>query len=192
MLSIYSSQRNKTVPVSFGLTFIKPYLPFLVAFMVVLTLTTIFSLSLVSGYHTYVLMNSFMGFFYIVFAIPKLFDTQGFSVNFSKYDVVAKKFPNYAKIYPFIELTLGSALLLNTSESSHLITYVTLGSIIIVSGVSLLGIGRALKHNMNLDCACLGSKFSFPLSFVAVLENSSMLCMAILMLVLPSMSAMPM
>ncbi len=57
------------------------------------------------------MMTNFMGGFFIVFSFFKFLDLKGFSDAYRTYDVVAKTFPLYGWIYPFLELALGVAYL---------------------------------------------------------------------------------
>ena len=52
-------------------------------------------------------MHGFMGVFLLIFAVLKIFDLKGFRRGFRMYDILARQVPDYAFVYPFIELGLG-------------------------------------------------------------------------------------
>lgn len=121
-------------------------------------------------------MHFFMGFFFCQFAMLKLFHLAGFAEGFQKYDLVAKKFPFYAYVYPFIELLLGLCYL------SFIYQEVTYSFTVLVMGVSAVGVIKALKSGLNLKCACMGTVLDVPLSTVTLSEDIVMGGMALLML----------
>ena len=52
-------------------------------------------------------MAHFMGAFFLTFAFFKLLDIRGFASSYQAYDILARKWPAYGLIYPFLELALG-------------------------------------------------------------------------------------
>ena|SRR6266480_235851 len=122
-------------------------------------------------------MHDFMGFFLLVFSMFKLFDLEGFADGFQMYDLLAKHVRAYAYLYAFIELALGLGYLAHWQPK--LIYLVTL----IVMTFGGLGVIRALTKRLDIECACLGTVLSVPLSTVAVIEDLGMAGMAATMLV---------
>lgn len=121
-------------------------------------------------------MNTFMGGFFVVFAFFKLLDVRGFADAFRSYDWAARRFPIYASVYPFVELALGIAFL---SGFAPTVTYsVTL----LVMAVGLFGVTQALMTKRRIQCACLGTVFKLPMSFVTFVEDGLMVGMALAML----------
>jgi hypothetical protein len=127
-------------------------------------------------------MNTFMGFFFLVFGLMKVFNTSGFAEAFSKYDPIAKRARVYAKVYPFIEIELGLVLLSNYPTNSWMGNNIVNTIIAIITGVTLVGIINSLRKKEDLHCACLGASVDLPLSKVAAFENGLMFLMAISML----------
>lgn len=123
-------------------------------------------------------MHLFMGFFLINFSMFKLFNIPGFADGFQMYDLLAKRFRPYAFIYPFLELGLGLAYL---SEIALVPTYIFT---IVLMSFGALGVFVALKHQLKISCACMGTVLDVPLSTVAVVEDLGMTAMAISMLLL--------
>lgn len=153
-------------------------------------LKQLFPLFLIFGYIilAFVLMNykafdlaefmpDFMGLFYIVFSFFKFLDLKGFTQSFKMYDPLAKAFPNYGWIYPFIELALGITFLTRYQiEISLIITLVVLG-------ITTVGVTKALVRKSKIQCACLGTALKLPMTKATFIENAVMILMAVFMLV---------
>ncbi len=84
--------------------------------------------------------------------------------------------PDYAFVYPFIELGLG---LLYLSFLWPVATYI---ATIIVFAFGTLGVLSALRDGLDIDCPCMGSILSVPLSTVTLTEDLAMVAMAGVML----------
>jgi copper chaperone CopZ len=121
-------------------------------------------------------MPHFMAGFFLVFSFFKMLDLSGFASSYAMYDVLAKKLPAYAYIYPFIELGLGSAYLLGYKPM--LINSITL----IVMGFSSIGVILAVSNKQKIRCACLGTGFNLPMTTVTIIEDLLMAAMAAWML----------
>lgn len=117
-------------------------------------------------------MHDFMGFFLVVFSLFKFFDLSGFADGFQMYDLLAKPFRPYAMVYPFIELGLGLAYL-----AAWQLSFVY-GATVLVMIFGSLGVLRALRKGLDVNCACLGTTLKVPLSTVALLEDFGMAAMA--------------
>jgi prepilin signal peptidase PulO-like enzyme (type II secretory pathway) len=154
----------------------RSYRPFILATFLVIVSTYLLTL------WTHHLMDEFMGSFFMIFALPKLFNIEGFAKSFSRYDLIAKKYLNYARSYPFIELFIGFAYLINYPMRSTTDNKVINLTVVFLTTVGILGVAISLRQNKKLSCACLGSKFEFPLSKITIFENSLMLAMALSML----------
>jgi hypothetical protein len=122
-------------------------------------------------------MRDFMGFFLVVFSMFKLFNLEGFADGFQMYDLLAKPFRPYAYVYPFIELALGLGYLAHWQPR---IIYI---ATICVMLFGALGVIRALMKGLDLECACMGTVLSVPLSTVALLEDFGMAAMAGMMMI---------
>lgn len=124
------------------------------------------------------LMNTFMGGFFVVFSFFKFLNLKGFVEAYSTYDIVARRYPWYGYVYPFIELGLGVAYLLGTFPvGTNLVTFV-------VMAVSTVGVVKALLKKNDIECACLGTIFKLPMTKVTFFEDSLMAGMAVVMLFL--------
>lgn len=121
-------------------------------------------------------MLDFMGLFYVVFSFFKFLDLKGFPDSFKMYDPLAKMFPVYGWIYPFIELILGLLFLTRTQINLALVTT------IIILGITTIGVTRVLLNKKSIQCACLGTALKLPMTKATFIENSVMLVMALIML----------
>ena len=78
--------------------------------------------------------------------------------------------------YPFVELALGAAYL--TGFRPVATNVVTL----VVMGVGTVGVVKSLLARRKIRCACLGTVFNLPMSYVTLVEDLLMVAMAAVML----------
>ena len=124
------------------------------------------------------LMRHFMAGFFIVFAFFKFLNLESFADSYQMYDIVAAKWKGWGFIYPFIELSLGVAYLINIFPF-----YINLITIVVL-GISSIGVIKSNLDNKKIKCACLGDVFNLPMSTVTIVEDLSMVAMALAMLFL--------
>ena len=122
-------------------------------------------------------MHDFMGFFLVVFSMFKFFNMEGFADGFQMYDLLAKPFRPYAYIYPCIELGLGLGYLAHWQPMG---IYTATVAVMVFGS---LGVFNALRKGLDLECACMGTVLSVPLSTVALVEDFGMAAMAGAMLI---------
>ena len=119
-------------------------------------------------------LRMFMGTFFLVFGVFKLLDLKGFAVSFMGYDIIAKRFTNYAYAYPFIESVLALGYFLNISNTEWItLIFMVIGSI---------GVFKELMRGSKIKCACLGTYIKLPLTTVSLVEDVAMGAMALLMI----------
>ncbi|MEZ6185542.1 MAG: hypothetical protein R3F62_11100 [Planctomycetota bacterium] len=123
-------------------------------------------------------MHAYMGVFLSVFALLKLFDPSGFADGFQMYDLLAKRGRVYAYVYPVLELGLGLGYL------SFLWPTAIYAATIAVFTFGALGVISALRRGLDIECPCMGSILSVPLSTVTLTEDGFMVGMAIALLAL--------
>lgn len=123
-------------------------------------------------------MHDFMGLFLLVFAMLKLFDLPGFADGFEMYDLLASRVRPYGYIYPFIELVLALGYLAAWRPD---VVYI---ATIAVMTFGALGVLNALRKGLDIECPCMGSVLSVPLSTVTLTEDLGMAAMAGAMLAL--------
>ncbi|MEJ0102103.1 MAG: MauE/DoxX family redox-associated membrane protein [Bacteroidota bacterium] len=121
-------------------------------------------------------MQHFMAGFFIVFSFFKLMNLRGFAEGYGSYDIVAKQFPAWGFIYPFVELALGILFLTGLeSRGTAIATF-------IVMGVSSIGVIQSLLQKKVFQCACLGTIIKLPLSKVTLFEDLLMVFMSAMIL----------
>jgi copper chaperone CopZ len=122
-------------------------------------------------------MRYFMAGFFLVFSFFKLLDIRAFANAYAGYDLLAARWHGWGLVYPFVELTLGTAYLANFNPIlTHWVT-------VIVMGFSAIGVIRAVANKTQIQCACLGTVFKLPMSTVTIVEDVGMVLMAAWMLV---------
>jgi len=122
-------------------------------------------------------MRYFMAGFFLVFSFFKLLDLQSFANAYADYDLLAQRWRTWGLIYPFVELALGLAYLVQWQPAlTNLLT-------LIVMGFSAIGVLRAVLGQQEIRCACLGTVFQLPMSTVTIIEDLGMAGMAGLMLI---------
>ena len=125
-------------------------------------------------YNVKVLHQNVMGTILILFGILKLYDIQKFVNIFQKYDLISNKIPQYAYLYPFIEIALGMAYL--QKFKLHTTDIITM----VVMIISIISVFLSIIGGKKLRCGCMGSFFHIPLSYVTLSENFIMLYFVII------------
>ena len=121
-------------------------------------------------------MNHFMGGFFLAFSFFKFLDLKGFADSYKMYDIVAKRIPFWAYLYPFIELGLGLSFL------SNIFPLLTNSITFIVMTISIIGVLQAVLNKKKIQCACLGAVFNLPMSTVTIIEDALMSVMSGIMI----------
>jgi copper chaperone CopZ len=123
-------------------------------------------------------MQFFMAGFFLTFSFFKMLDLNGFADSYSSYDLLAKQWRGYGLVYPFIELALGVAYLIDFQP------ILTNWATVIVMGFSTIGVLQSVLNKRKIRCACLGAVFNLPMSTVTIIEDLLMVVMAMAMLFL--------
>ena len=121
-------------------------------------------------------MNHFMGGFFLAFSFFKFLDLKGFAESYKMYDIVAKRIPFWAYLYPFVELGLGLSFL------SNIFPLFTNSITFIVMTISIIGVLQAVLNKKKIQCACLGAVFNLPMSTVTIIEDALMIVMSVVMI----------
>lgn len=121
-------------------------------------------------------MIDFMAGFFIVFSGFKLIKLSAFVEAYAMYDVITKRVKVYGYIYPFIELGLGLAFLFRFQIDT--VAWITLVLMIVNS----IGAYNGIRDKKILMCACLGTVFKLPMSFVTLGEDTLMALMALVII----------
>lgn len=121
-------------------------------------------------------MRWFMGGFFLVFGSFKLIGYEMFVQMFPRYDIIGRRYKLYNYLYPFIEIGLGVAYILDMAPLLR--DSITLAIMLI----GAIGVSKGLARRGAFQCACLGGIIKLPLSTVTLLEDLIMAVMAALMI----------
>lgn len=110
-------------------------------------------------------------------AMLKLQDVERFSTMFLNYDLLARRWVPYGKIYPYAEALAGVLMAAHALEWISIPVALTIGTIGAVSVAKAVYVDRR-----ELKCACVGGSSNVPLGFVSLTENLAMIAMALWML----------
>ncbi len=118
-------------------------------------------------------MRNFMGSFFLVFGLLKTIKLKAFAKAYKEYDLLAMRSDLYARSYPFIELALAAAFLLNFE------ILITSWITFVIMLVSAIGVYIKLRKKEEVPCACLGTVFKLPMTWVTLIEDLLMAGMAL-------------
>jgi len=120
----------------------------------------------------------FIAFAMCVLAIQKLQDVESFSTMFLGYDLLARRWVPYAKIYPFAEALAGVLMIAGVA------TWLSAPIALFIGGIGAVSVFYAVYvQKREIKCACVGGNSKVPLGFVSLTENVMMVAMAVWMLV---------
>lgn len=151
------------------------YKPLLLIFAFI-TFISLISAQANNQIHLMHFMRNFMAGFFLAFSFFKLLDIKGFAESYAMYDIIAKQFKQWGYIYPFLELILGIAFLVDYNP------VITNWAAIILMGSSIIGVLQSVLNKQKIQCACLGSVFKLPMSTVTIVEDGLMIAMSAIML----------
>lgn len=124
----------------------------------------------------------FVAFSMCALALLKLQDVEKFATMFLNYDLLARRWVPYGRIYPFAE---GLAGVLMVAGALHWL------SVPIALFIGTIGAASVFKavyiDRRELKCACVGGSSNVPLGFVSLTENVMMVAMAVWMIAKPGM-----
>ena len=159
-------------PTEAPLSWFATYRPLLLILGYLLGTSVLVQVGLGSGVTVHETMRYFMAGFFLVFSFFKLLGLQAFADAYAGYDLLAARWRGWGLVYPFVELALGVAYLVNWNPL--LTNAVTL----VVMGFSAIGVIRAVLDQRRIRCACLGAVFQLPMSTVTIVEDVGMVLMA--------------
>lgn len=121
-------------------------------------------------------LKGFLGFALTLFASLKIMDLKSFARRFTQYDLICVKLPQYAFVFPFIQLILGLALLVGYF-------YLALSIVAIITGlVGLAGIIKSLYIDKNsLKCSSIGGYYPVPLTLSSLTEYIILLLIGVIL-----------
>lgn len=110
-------------------------------------------------------------------AIQKLQDIERFATMFLNYDILAKRWLPYGKIYPFAEALSGILML------SGALVWIASPIMLFIGTIGAYSVFKAVYlEKRELKCACVGGDSNVPLGFVSLTENLMMMFMGFWML----------
>lgn len=110
-------------------------------------------------------------------AVPKLQDVDAFATMFLGYDLLARRWPPYATIYPFAEGLAGVLML------GHALNWLSIPIALVIGSIGAASVYYAVYvQKRDIKCACVGGNSRVPLGFVSLTENVMMVGMALWML----------
>ncbi len=109
-------------------------------------------------------------------AVQKLQDVESFSTMFLNYDLLARRWVRYGKIYPFAEALAGILM------TAGALVWISAPLALFIGSVGTVSVFKAVYlDRRTLKCACVGGSSSVPLGFVSLTESVMMLLMGIWM-----------
>lgn len=118
----------------------------------------------------------FIAFSMCFLAVQKLQDIESFSTMFLNYDLLARRWVPYGRVYPFGEAIAGILMVGGISPFVSAPIALFIGSIGAASVFKAVYIDRR-----ELKCACVGGGSNVPLGFVSLTENVMMVVMGLWM-----------
>lgn len=120
----------------------------------------------------------FIAFSMCALALQKLRDIESFADQFLTYDLLARQWLPYAKIYPFAEGGAGLLMI------AGILGFISIPVALFIGGIGAVSVFKAVYiDKRDLRCACVGGNSNVPLGFVSLTENVMMVLMAIWMIV---------
>ncbi|RFC62504.1 glutaredoxin [Fulvimarina endophytica] len=112
----------------------------------------------------------------VLLGLQKLQDVESFSTMFLNYDLLAKRWVPYGRIYPFAETLSGLLMIAGT------LTFISAPIALFIGTVGAVSVFYAVYvQKRELKCACVGGGSNVPLGFVSLTENLVMIAMGLWM-----------
>lgn len=160
----------------------KVYVPLIVLVLSVIALTEIIVHALLglplARSSWMIWMQVFMGVWFFLFAMVKLFDLPWFVKSFQLYNL-ASVIPGYAWLFPFIEIALGIAYLVDIDMQYALLINVI--AFVVIAEVLISLLYTLVIRQQKPHCACMGMSAEMSVGAVTVIENIVMLVMILSM-----------
>jgi glutaredoxin len=123
----------------------------------------------------------FIAFSMCILAMLKLQNVDKFATMFLNYDLLAKRWVPYSRIYPFAEGLAGVLM------AAGALNWLSIPVALFIGGIGAVSVFKAVYiDKRELKCACVGGDSNVPLGFVSLTENVMMVAMALWMLLAPS------
>jgi hypothetical protein len=123
-----------------------------------------------------IFMQYLMAGYFLIFGLLKITNWTGFVQSYQRYDWLAGSNRFYALAYPGLEVALGVMYYL---DLFLVWLNVFVFFLMLEKGLSVY---RSIRAKKISTCACLGGRFSIPITYVTVFEDILMAGMALWML----------
>lgn len=153
----------------------RKFMPLVAMLVLVVALATLIAYR-AGVYDAMFLASVFMGSFFLVFGGLKVMRLRAFAMAYREYDLLAMRSRTYAHLYPFIELALAFGYFVGLFPV--IVNSVTL----VIMLIGALGVYRKLRQREEIPCACLGTVFKVPMTWVTLGEDLLMAAIALWML----------
>ena len=118
----------------------------------------------------------FIAFSMSLLAMLKLQDVESFSTMFLNYDLLAKRWVPYGKIYPYGEALAGILV------TAGILTWISAPVALFIGTIGAVSVFKAVYiDKRELKCACVGGNSNVPLGFISLTENLMMIVMGLWM-----------
>ena len=122
----------------------------------------------------------FIAFSMAILALLKLQNVESFATMFLNYDLLAKRWVPYGRVYPFAEFGAGALMV------AGVLTWLSVPIALFIGTVGAVSVFKAVYiDRRELKCACVGGDSNVPLGFVSLTENLMMIGMAVWMIFKP-------
>lgn len=153
------------------------YTPVLVVFAVTALMAVAVSYASTGNAFTLRAGEWFIGLSMMALAMLKLQNVERFGTMFLNYDLLAKRWIPYGRIYPFAELGAGALMV------AGVLTWLSAPVALFIGGIGAVSVIKAVYvDKRELKCACVGGDSNVPLGFLSLTENVMMVGMALWML----------
>lgn len=158
----------------------KTYTPVLAVFAVTALMALALSQATYGSPFTVRAAEWFIGLSMMALAMLKLQNISSFATMFLNYDLLARRWVPYGKVYPFAELGAGALMV------AGVLTWLSAPVALFIGGIGAVSVFKAVYvDRRELKCACVGGDSNVPLGFLSLTENLMMIVMAIWMLAAP-------
>lgn len=155
----------------------KTYTPVLAVFAVTALMALALSQAAFANPFTQRAGEWFIGLSMMALAMLKLQNIESFATMFLNYDLLAKRWVPYGKVYPFAELGAGALM------TAGVFTWLSAPVALFIGGIGAVSVIKAVYvDKRELKCACVGGDSNVPLGFLSLTENLMMIAMAVWML----------
>ncbi|MES2781869.1 MAG: glutaredoxin [Pseudomonadota bacterium] len=120
----------------------------------------------------------FIAFSMAILAMLKLQNVEKFAMMFLNYDLLARRWIPYGRIYPFAEGLAGILMI------AGVLNWLSIPIALFIGTIGAVSVFKAVYiDKRDIKCACVGGDSNVPLGFVSLTENVMMISMAVWMLV---------